>query len=133
LGPPNIAYDEAAKRTVITSWAAAAYDASANRWEMLMTYQGTSSGKMAYDPVNERLVGPGPYYNGEGVHLGRSPVFAFDPGTHEWTVLLEPGGQQSAPATMPASTSARTTTPSGGPEETGLRSPGSTASPGSTP
>ena len=37
LGPPRIEYDEAAKRTVIMSnAAAAAHDASANRWEMLV-------------------------------------------------------------------------------------------------
>jgi len=117
LGLPNIVYDEAAKRTVIMAWAAAAYDASANRWEMLVAYGLPESwmrtATMVYDPVNERLVGPGPWYNAAGVHVGRAAVFAFDPGTREWTVLLEPGVGQPAntPATAPAPTSARTAAP----------------------
>ena len=90
---------------------------------------------MVYDPVNGRLVGPGPYDNADGVHLGRAAVFAFDPGTREWTVLLEPGEGQPAntPTTMPAPTSARTPTPSGGAEETDPTSPVPTASPTSSP
>jgi len=117
LGLPRIGYDDAAKRTVIMAWAAAAYDASANRWEMLGAYPTPKSwmrtATMVYDPVNERLVGPGPWYNAAGVHVGRAAVFAFDPGTREWTVLLEPGEGQPAntPATAPAPTSARTAAP----------------------
>jgi hypothetical protein len=99
LGPPRIEYDEAAKRTVIMSNAgAAAYDASANRWEYVVTREpGWMTATMVYDPVNERLVGPGPYVNAEGVHLDRAGVVAFDPGTREWTVLLEGDGGRPAP------------------------------------
>jgi hypothetical protein len=137
LGLPNIVYAEAAKRTVITSWGAAAYDASANRWDRLVSdsmeegFMPTAS--MVYDPVNERLVGPGPYHNATGVHVGRAPVLAFDPGTREWTVLLEPGEPQPAPVTPPPPTSAPMATPSGGTETTGLTSPMPTTTRTSTP
>jgi hypothetical protein len=139
LGPPSIEYDEAAERTVIMAWAAAAYDASADRWEMLvagsLSKRGMPTATMVYDPVNERLVGPGPHQNADGVHVGRAPVFAFDPGTRKWTTLLEPGEPQavSTPATTPAPTSARTPAPSGGTEDSGRTSPVPTASPTSTP
>jgi hypothetical protein len=140
LGLPNIEYDEAARRAVVMAWAAAAYDAPANRWEMLVAYSllregGMPTATMVYDPVNERLVGPGPHYNADGVHVDRAAVFAFDPGTREWTVLLEPGIGQPAnmPPTAPAPTSARTPTPSGGPEASGIPSPVPTAAPTSTP
>jgi hypothetical protein len=140
LGPPNIVYDEAAKRTVITgNVAAAGYDASANRWEMLVAYSKDEgwmpAPTMVYDPVNTRLVGRGPYYNAAGVHVGRAAVFAFDPGTRQWTVLLEPGEGQPANtlATSPAPTSARTATPPGGTEKTGPTSPVPPASLTSTP
>jgi hypothetical protein len=139
LGLPNVVYDEAAKRTVIVgNVGAAAYDASANRWEMLVAYPRGSfvpATRIVYDPVHERFVGPGGYYNDTGVQLGRAAVFAFDPGTREWTVLLAPGKGQpaNAPATMPAPTSARTPAPSGEAEETGPTAPVPTASPTSAP
>lgn len=89
FGLPRIEYDEAAKRTVIMSNSgAAAYDASANRWEMLVVREpGWMPVPMVYDPVNERLVGL----------LDRAGVVAFDPGTREWTVLLEASEGQPVP------------------------------------
>jgi hypothetical protein len=80
---PAVAYDEAAERTVFLGnvrWAA--YDAAADRWELL---GGRSSlpGPMVYDTVNRRLV---------DVELsGR--VVALDLETGARTVLLEPSGR----------------------------------------
>lgn len=92
-GPPHtIEYAETARRTVIMSNAGAAtYDASANRWEYVVGREpGWVPDTMVYDPVNERLVGPGPWFDAAGVHMDREGVVAFDPVTREWTVLLEP-------------------------------------------
>jgi len=88
---PAIAYDEAAQRTVLLGQGhAAAYDATADRWEIL--YEGSTAedcgtrpecrqgARMVYDPVNERLV---VYGDSDGDWL------AFDTRTREWTVLLE--------------------------------------------
>ena len=114
----EIAYDEAAQRTVLFNMGhVIAYDAAADRWETL--YGPPSDGgradgfcgirpecrnlhSMVYDPVNERLV----VYGGH-VHTGaESPgwwgpsddVLAFDTRTREWTVLLEESkGQPSSP------------------------------------
>jgi hypothetical protein len=97
---PYVAYDEAAKRTVVIGdTRLAAYDAAADRWEILaeaepggllarpMVFDGMLAGPMVFDPVNERLVGP----------ADMAAVVAFDPGTREWTVLLEPSEGQPAP------------------------------------
>ena len=110
----EIAYDEAAQRTVLFNMGhVIAYDAAADRWETL--YGPPSDGgradgfcgirpecrnlhSMVYDPVNERLV----VYGGH-VHTGADgpgwwgpsdDVLAFDTRTREWTVLLggEPAG-----------------------------------------
>jgi hypothetical protein len=99
----EIAYDEAARRTVLFNMGyVIAYDAAADRWETL--YGPASDGcgirpecrnlhSMVYDPVNERLV----VYGGN-VHTGAmdpgwwgpsDDVLAFDTKTREWTVLLE--------------------------------------------
>jgi len=96
---PYIAYDEAAKRTVVIGdTRVAAYDAAADRWEILAevepggllagptVFDGMLAGPMVFDPVNERLVGP----------ADMAAVVASDPGTGEWTVLLEPGNGQPA-------------------------------------
>lgn len=68
---PAIEYDEAAQRTVVFGNARmAAYDAAADRWEILVGVADPDQGGFwfgpsghwglaAYDPVNERLVGPG--------------------------------------------------------------------------
>jgi hypothetical protein len=107
----EIAYDEAAQRTVLFSKGyVIAYDATADRWETL--YGPASDGcgvrpvcrvqeSMIYDPVNERLV----IYGGN-VHTGAvdpgwwgpsDDVLAFDTGTREWTVLLEASAPEPTP------------------------------------
>jgi hypothetical protein len=111
----EIAYDEAAQRTVLFSLGyVIAYDAAADRWETL--YGPASDGcgirpecrvqpSMVYDPVNERLV----VYGGN-VHTGaESPgwwgpsddVLAFDTRTREWTVLLA-ASQPASPVVSPS-------------------------------
>lgn len=89
---PSIAYDEAAERTVIagsSGWAA--YDAGADRWEVLTGAGRSMANPLAYDPVNRRLI---------GLSLGgiavQGDVVAFDLVTREWTVLLEPSQGQAA-------------------------------------
>jgi hypothetical protein len=80
---PAIVYDEAARRTVVTGNPnMCAYDASADRWEIL--YERDPSGALlrprVYDPVNRRLLVWG---------SGIGDIVAFDLVTREWTVLLE--------------------------------------------
>lgn len=89
--PPAIAYDEAAKRTVVLGMGRmAAYDATADRWEVLTGGIDPESGPLrfgpssqwgldVYDPVNERLVSGGQ----------AGSLWAFEPATRRWTVLLE--------------------------------------------
>jgi hypothetical protein len=96
---PAIAYDEAAKRTVIGgNVRLAAYDATADRWETVEfpdpdAWHGVS---IVYDPVNDRLVVlPDSWESwSDGTSAG---VVAIDLVTREWTVLLEPGLGQSTP------------------------------------
>ena len=99
-----IFYDEAARRTVAVGGdRIAAYDVSADRWEILV--EGYSDGRrawtwdsVAYDPINRRLVGlVPPSEDGDGVVVDEVGVEAFDPVTREWTVLLEPGTGQATP------------------------------------
>ena len=92
--PPAIAYDEAAQRTVVFGGILAAYDAAADRWEVLIDNRDPSvwlPASLVYDPANRRLVGLG-----RGV-IVQGGVVAFDTRTREWTVLLEPGNGQPAP------------------------------------
>jgi hypothetical protein len=85
---PTITYDESAERTVVTGSAGvAAYDAAADRWEVLARPREPHPNPTVYDPVNGRLVGFG--WEGD--------VVAFDARTREWTVLLEPSEGQAAP------------------------------------
>lgn len=78
---PGPVYDEAAKRTVVGgNVRLAAYDATADLWETV-EFPGPDPWHgvyFVYDPVNERLV------------VTSAGVVAYDLGTHEWTVLLEP-------------------------------------------
>ncbi len=94
--PPAIAYDEAAERTVVFgSGRLAAYDATADRWDVLVDEELPQPGMptaMVYDPVNQRLVG---LSRGDAANDGG--VIAFDTRTAEWIVLLEPGLGQLAP------------------------------------
>jgi hypothetical protein len=94
--PPAIAYDEAAQRTVVFGNGLAAYDATADRWEVLIDPADRDPSdwlpaSMVYDPVNRRLVGLG-----RGVGVDQGGVLAFDVATRLWTVLLEPSGGEPA-------------------------------------
>jgi len=140
LTAPRIVYDEAAERTLIFARdPLTAYDARADRWEILAAPETISPptdpwhsapSVYVYDAVNRRLVG----WRVGGNMNQESGVVAFDLTTREWTVLLEPSGRSSStPVPWPAPTSARTATPSEGPEETDSASPVPTASPTSTP
>ena len=88
--PPAIAYDEAAQRTVVFGDGLAAYDATADRWEVLIDPADRDPSdwlpsSMVYDPVNRRLVGLG-----RGVVADQGGVVAFDLATRERLVLLGP-------------------------------------------
>jgi hypothetical protein len=85
---PAVVYDEAAKRTVVAGdyrWAA--YDATADSWEVLFDGDpGEVLPKpMMYDPVNQRLI----VWGGDGRTGPLGDLVAFDLVTREWTVLLE--------------------------------------------
>jgi hypothetical protein len=98
--PPEMVYDEAEARTVVNgNEGLAAYDATADHWDYL---NGGDDGQASvefgfglpsgwsmdtYDPVNGRLVGLG----------GGNGVWAFDPATRQWTVLLEGRDAGAAP------------------------------------
>lgn len=92
--PHTIVYDEAAERTAIVSNSGlAAYEATADRWELVIGGEpGSVPDVMAYDPVNRRLVATGPGQVLISGHIVSFDVVAFDLVTREWTVLLEPGG-----------------------------------------
>jgi hypothetical protein len=101
----EIAYDEAARRTVLfSSGAAIAYDAAVDRWQTLcggsiacaIPPECRTSPHMVYDPVHERLVVyggvfcTGDYWYRVFVGYGApDEVLAFDTRTREWTVLVE--------------------------------------------
>jgi hypothetical protein len=80
---PSVVYDEATKRTVFSDGRQlAAYDATADRWEILEADPGAGLPLlMVYDPLHRRLVGVG---QGDG-----GPDVAFDPVTRDWMVLLD--------------------------------------------
>ena len=105
---PSIVYDEATERTVFSDgrrWAA--YDATADRWEILVEADpGGVPLLMAYDPLHRRLVGVG---SGED-----RPVVAFDPVTRERTVLLD---RDPTVVPWPRPTPAPTEQPSPAPTE----------------
>lgn len=85
--PHTITYDEAAQRTVVISNSGlAAYDATADEWELVLGGEPGSVPDMAFDPLNRRFVGPSA---GPGISTSRSGVVAFDLVNREWTVLLE--------------------------------------------
>ena len=109
----EIAYDEAARKTVLFSnGAAIAYDAVADRWETLcggsaacaIPPECRTSPHMVYDPVNERLVVyGGTFCSGDywyPVFEGYGPpdeVLALDLRTREWTVLVERSAARPSP------------------------------------
>jgi hypothetical protein len=91
---PAIVYDEAAERTVVAGadrWGA--YDAAADRWEILFEIDGENrpDGPAVYDPTNRRLI-----VFGGGIGVSGDLV-AFDLVNREWTVLLEPGTGRAMP------------------------------------
>jgi hypothetical protein len=93
---PKIVHDEAAERTLIFFRdPLTAYDASADRWEILaapeLPWEDAPS-VYVYDAVNRRLVG----WQG-GPTFQETAVVAFDLATREWTVLLEPSEGRPAP------------------------------------
>jgi hypothetical protein len=95
--PPAIAYDEAAHRTVVFGSGLAAYDAIADRWEVLIDGADRDPSdwlpsSLVYDAVNQRLIGLG-----RGVVANQGSVVAFDLVAREWTVLLEAGMGQATP------------------------------------
>jgi len=72
---PAVVYDEAAERTVVSNrhrWCA--YDATADRWEILFDEAEGVPSPAAYDPVNRRLI-----TFGDGVGVSGELV-AFDLG-----------------------------------------------------
>src|SRR3972149_5226810 len=91
-----------------------AYDAAANRWEILEEAfdprQGEDFGpaptsrlhrSIVYDPLNERLVVYGGSYrtpDPDRIWVQANDVLAFDPATGEGTVLLEAGRVGGGPA-----------------------------------
>jgi hypothetical protein len=106
---PNIVFDEAAGRTIVFgNGRMIAYDATADRWEILL--QGSpvvyadgldlgpdrhsfQDGKpVAYDPVNRRLIG---WDSGDADQEG---LAGYDLVNHQLTVLVEPGEGQAAPS-----------------------------------
>jgi hypothetical protein len=109
----EIAYDEAARRTVLFSnGAAIAYDARSDRWETLcggsiacaIPPECRTSPHMVYDPVNERLVVYGGvfcagdyWYRVFEGYGAPDEVLAFDLRTREWTVLVERSSARPAP------------------------------------
>jgi len=91
---PAIVYDEAAERTVVAGadrWGA--YDAAADRWEILFNIDGENrpDAPAVYDPTNRRLI-----VFGGGIGISGDLV-AFDLVNREWTVLLEPGTGRATP------------------------------------
>jgi len=99
----------------------AAYDATADRWEILAEADpgGSLPLPMAYDPVNRRLVG----LRQSGV-ADRGGVVAFDPATRTWTQLLAPSTPYAdtatpAPTESPSATPAFACPPGTAPDEPG--------------
>jgi len=98
---PAIVYDEAAERTVLIGDVPrlAAYDATADRWEILAEADPERAAgfqlNAVYDPVNRRLVGWQPRY------MHQDDLFAFDLVTREWTVLLA-ASQPVTPEVLPS-------------------------------
>jgi hypothetical protein len=94
----EIAYDEAARRTVVFSDGyLIAYDAVAGRWETRYGEPRTRNGPVSrlghtivYDPVNERIVVYGGGFRTPDGWVKTDDVWAFDLSTDSWTQLLAP-------------------------------------------
>ena len=96
---PGLVYDEAAGKTVVLlRYPETAYDATADRWEVLAEAEATwpYPGRMVYDPVNRRLVGLGQTLGMVG-DVPPGGVEALDLVKGERRVLLERVGGQAAP------------------------------------
>ncbi|OGN88415.1 MAG: hypothetical protein A2X23_13485 [Chloroflexi bacterium GWC2_73_18] len=100
---PGIAYDEAAKRTVMIGQGySAAYDATADHWETLYETPSDEPGTcgtgpecrqaqdIIYDAVNKRLVvyGGSVYASAELGWVDPDDILAYDTRTGAWTDLL---------------------------------------------
>jgi hypothetical protein len=106
---PGMAYDEAARRTVMLGQGhLITYDATAERWETMWT--GPSEGDcgtrpecrqmpdLIYDSVNERLiVYGGSVYTSDAGWVDPGDLLAFDATTNEWITLLEATPRQPNP------------------------------------
>jgi hypothetical protein len=91
---PTMAYDEAAKRTAVFNRdPLTAYDATADRWQILAEADATGPypGSMAYDSLNRRLIGMSQWLGTPDVDIVPGGVEALDLVSGERTVLLEPG------------------------------------------
>jgi hypothetical protein len=109
----EIAYDEAARRTVVFSdGVVVAYDARADTWETLDQAPRDADGmpqgprarlghSMVYDPWNERIVVLGGSARLPDGWRDADDVLAFDMATRAWTVLLPPG-EPYPPAASPS-------------------------------
>jgi len=105
---PRMAYDEAARKTVVLlRRPVTAYDATADRWEVLAEAQATwpypgwpYPGRMVYDPVNRRLVGLGQTLGTPDIDVSPGGVEALDLVKGERRVLLERVGGQAAPTSQ---------------------------------
>jgi hypothetical protein len=106
MAAPNIVYDEEAERTVVFgNGQLATYDATADRWEILIDRDDRPWEVppweelplcMVHDRVNGRLVGCG-YPEDDVVHQA-DVIQAFDVATRRWTLLLGSGEVQPAPS-----------------------------------
>ena len=108
---PAIAYDEASRRIVMLGQGhSAAYDATADHWEILNESAAEAQlaacaarpecrqlHRMAYDPVNKRLVVFGGFVATTAGESYPDDVLAFDTQTREWTVLLASSNGQMVP------------------------------------
>ena len=102
MAGPNIVYDETAERTVVFgNGRLATYDATADRWEILIERGPRQSWEelplcMVYDPVNRRLLGCG--YPEDGAAYQANVIQAFDVATRQWTLLLGSGEERPTPS-----------------------------------
>ena len=104
LTAPRMAYDESAGKTVVLLRnPVTAYDATADRWEVLAEPEAIwpYPGRMVYDPVNRRLVGLGQTLGTPDIDVPPGGVEALDLVKGERRVLLAPIGGWQPPPSQP--------------------------------